>query len=354
MAEPRVSVIVRSMARPSLGAALASIAAQDHPAVEVLVVAACGAAHPPVGPMCGGHPQRLVASGAPLARPAAANAGLDAATGDWITFLDDDDLLLPGHLSGLVAAHAAAPQAGVVYSYARAVFASGHVERVGQPWSRMRLFERNFIHLSSALVARRLIAAGCRFDETLDVLEDWDFFLQLAQRTPFHFVPLQTFQWNADAGNSGAGGGANRDDTRFAVFRDRVYAKWTEARDALVDRVAPLLQAATAQAQRGDLAGAEAACRRALAASPNDPWALNVLAMVFRSAGRMAEARSTQALAVAVQPDDPAIVYNLALLHHALGETAEARRCAQRALALAPDFGPAHTLLAALPGGAKG
>jgi tetratricopeptide (TPR) repeat protein len=349
MAEPRVSVIVRSMARPSLAAALQSIAVQDHPAVEVLVVAACGAAHPPVGPRCGAHAQRLVASGMPLPRPAAANAGLDAATGDWVTFLDDDDLLLPGHLSGLVAAHAAAPRAGVVYSYARAVFATGRVERFGQPWSRVQLFERNFIHLSTALVDRRLIAAGCRFDETLDVHEDWDFFIQLAERTPFHFVPVQTFQWNADAGTSGAGGGADRDDAKFAAFRDRVYAKWMQARDALVDRVAPLLQSAAAAARSGDLAGAEAACRSALAASPNDPWALNVLAMVFRSAGRMADARSAQELAVAVRPQDPAIVYNLALLYRALGETAGARRCAQRALALAPDFAPAQALLAALP-----
>jgi tetratricopeptide (TPR) repeat protein len=349
MTEPRVSVIVRSMARPSLANALASIALQDHPDVEVLVVAACGAAHPPIEPRCGHHRQRFVASDVPLARPAAANAGLDAATGDWVTFLDDDDLLLPGHLSGLVAAHAAAPDAGVVYSYARAVFATGHVERFGQPWSHVQLFERNFIHLSTALVDRRLIAAGCRFDEALAVHEDWDFFLQLAQRAPFHFVPLQTFQWNADAGTSGAGGGANRDDARFAAFRDRVYAKWVGARDALVDRVAPLLQAAAAQAQRGDLAGAEASCRAALAASPNDPWALNVLAMVFRSAGRMADARSTQELAVAVRPQDPAIVYNLALLHRAIGEISEARRCVQRALALAPDFAPARALLAALP-----
>jgi tetratricopeptide (TPR) repeat protein len=343
-------VIVRSMARPSLAAALASLAAQDQPGVDVLVVAACGAAHPSIAPACGPHAARLVASEVPLPRAAAANAGLAAAQGDWITFLDDDDTLLPGHLSGLVAAAGAAPGAGVVYSYAHAVFASGRAERFGQPWSLSQLYERNFIHLSTALVARRLVADGCRFDPSLEVHEDWDFFLQLAQRTPFHFVPNETFQWHADAGTSGAGGGANRDDARFAANRDRVYAKWAAARDALVDRVTALLQAAAGAAQRGDFAAAEAKCREALAASPNDPWALNVLAMVCRSAGRMPEARAAQELAVAVRPRDPAIVYNLALIYRALGETAGARRCAQQALALAPDFGPARALLGALPG----
>mgnify|MGYP000541208000 CR=1 FL=1 len=37
------------------------------------------------------------------------------------------------------------------------------------------------------------------------------------------------------ANDSGAGGGGNQDDARFARFRDRVYAKWATARDALVE-----------------------------------------------------------------------------------------------------------------------
>jgi tetratricopeptide (TPR) repeat protein len=316
--------------------------------VEVVVVAACGPGHPALPERCGPHALRLVQSAASLSRPAAADAGLDAAAGDWITFLDDDDVFLPGHLSALLAARAAAPQARVVHSYARAVFRDGRVERVGQPHALIQLYERNYIHLSASVFARELVAAGCRFDESLEILEDWDFFIQLAQHTPFQFVARQTFEWHADAGDSGAGGGSNHDAALFAACRDRIYAKWAARRDALVERVGPLLQEAAALAQRGDGAGAEARCRAALAASPNDPWALNVLAMLRRAGGDLREARAAQELAVAIRPLDAGFVYNLAVLCRAQGDVDVARRCCDRALALAPGFAPAQKLRAEL------
>jgi len=349
---PQVSVIVRSMGRSTLGAALASIAGQLGCTVEVLVVAACGPGHPPLPAACGVHALRLVDSAVRLPRPAAANAGLDAATGDWITFLDDDDVFLPDHLAGLLAAAAAAPAARVITSYAKGTFRDGHVEWFGQPFSLSQLFERNFIHLSATLFARELVAAGCRFDESFEILEDWDFMLQLAQRAAFHFVPLGSFQWNADAGDSGAAGGANHDAAKFAAHRDRVYAKWSAAHDALVERVAPKLEAAAARAQARDFAGAEALCRDALAVSANDPWALNLMAMALREGGQLADARVVQELAVAVRPQDASFVYNLALLARAQGDVDAARRHAQRAAALAPAFAPAQSLAQALTAGA--
>jgi glycosyltransferase involved in cell wall biosynthesis len=289
---PQVSVVVRSMARPTLGAALASIAAQEDVTAEVVLVAACGTSHPPPPASCGPHAIRFVPSSRRLPRAEAANAGLDAATGTWITFLDDDDVYLVDHLVGLLAAARQAPQARVITSYAKGVFADGHIEWYGQPFSLAQLYERNFVHLSSAIVARELVAGGCRFDESLAILEDWDFMLQLAQHGAFHFVPLASFQWNAEAGDSGAGSGANRDQASFVAHRDRVYAKWAAAHDALCARTEPLLAQAQALAQGGRLAAADAKARDALAASPNDPWALAELAAILRAAGRLADARS--------------------------------------------------------------
>lgn len=345
---PLVSVVVRSMARSTLAPALASIAAQDYPSLEVVVVAACGHLHPPLPPATGVHPLRLVPSATRLTRPAAANAGLDAARGEWITFLDDDDIFLPGHVAALMAARSEAPTAGLVHSFARAVFSDGRVERFGQPHALIQLYERSYIHLSASVFARRLVDADCRFDASLEIHEDWDFLLQLAQRTAFHFVPLQSFQWHAEAGDSGASGGRNQDDARFARFRDLVYAKWASARDALVDRVAPLLQQAGALAQAGHWDDARAQCRSALAASPNDPWALNLLAMIERSAGNLRTARAAQELAVAIRPLDAGFVYNLALLCRAQGDVEQSRRCCDRALALDKAFEPAQRLRAAL------
>ena len=315
---PLVSIVVRSMARASLADALASIAAQDYAHIEALVVSACGATHPRPPATAGPHRVRFVEGDAPLTRPQAANAGLDSARGEWITFLDDDDVLLPSHVSGLIEAQRNAGDCLVVHTLARARFADGRVESVGQPFAPIELYQRNFIHLSMAIVARELVARGCRFDETLDILQDWDFFIQCAQHTRFHFEPRRTFEWRADVGTSGAGGGANQNEVRFAKFRDRIYAKWEAQYDALVDDVAARLADANDAAKRGDLAGAEAICRDVLARSQNDPFALNLLAMLQRSAGRLDDAIATQRLACAVRPDDTSLAHNLALLQAAL------------------------------------
>ena len=347
-APPDVSVIVRSMARPTLDAALASIAAQQGVTAEVLVVAACGPSHPPLPSVCGLHALRLVTRERRLPRAAAANAGLDAARGRWITFLDDDDVFLRDHLAGLLAAAAQDPQARVVTSYAKGVFRDGHVEWFGQPFSLAQLYERNFIHLASTVFARELVEAGCRFDESLEILEDWEFMLQLAQRARFRFVPLGSFQWNADAGDSGAAGGANHDPVKFAQHRERIYAKWGPAHDALVERTAPLLERAIGVAQSGDLAAADALCQEVLELSANDPWALQLRAMLLRQAGRPADARGVQSLAAAVRPQDASFVYNLSLLDRECGDLEAARRNARKAAALDPGFAPAQALLAEL------
>jgi tetratricopeptide (TPR) repeat protein len=347
---PRVSVIIRSMGRPSLAAALDSIALQDYPDVEVVLVNALGADHPPPPATAGAHPVRFIPGEARRSRPEAANAGLDGATGEWITFLDDDDAFLAGHLSGLVEAQSNAPDVRFVYTLTRMHLADGSVQPFGQPFSLMQLYERNFIHLSAALFARSLVAEGCRFNGEFEIMQDWDFFLQCAQKTRFHFEPRQTFQWNADAGSSGAGGSLNQNDERFARFRDQLYAKWAPQHDALVDRVTPILDDATTRARGGDLTGAEARVRDLLSESANDPWALNLLAMIQRSTGRLEEADVTQSLAVSVRPQDPTFTYNLGLLCRARGDMPRARRCAERALRLAPDYAPAQKLLAELGG----
>jgi tetratricopeptide (TPR) repeat protein len=347
-AAPRVSVVVRSMARPTLQAALASIAQQQHVTAEVVLVAACGPLHPEPDAMCGPHPLRFVTPGRRLTRPAAANAGLDAARGEWVTFLDDDDVFLPDHLAGLLAAARQAPQARVVTSYAKGVFADGRVEWFGQPFSLAQLHERNFIHLSAAIFDRELAVGGCRFDESLAILEDWDFMLQLAQRAQVHFVPLGSFQWNADAGDSGAGSGGNRDAAAFAAHRDRIYAKHAQAWERLRARTDALLAQAADHLRARRLADADAKAIAALEVSVNDPWALELRARVLQAAGRLADARSVQAHAVAVRPQDAGFVYNLAVLDRASGDVEAARRHVRKALALDPGLQAAQLLSAGL------
>ena len=72
---PLVSVIVRSMGRPELRLALESIARQDYPNVEVIVVDATGGSHPTLPAIAWqpGHSIRIVGGHRQLPRPQAAS-----------------------------------------------------------------------------------------------------------------------------------------------------------------------------------------------------------------------------------------------------------------------------------------
>jgi glycosyltransferase involved in cell wall biosynthesis len=100
MSAPLVSILVRSVDRPTLSRPLASIAAQDYPDIEVVVAAI--AAHRALPDRCGASPLRLVRAAHPLARADAANAALDAARGDWLDLLDDDGELMSPLVASLL------------------------------------------------------------------------------------------------------------------------------------------------------------------------------------------------------------------------------------------------------------
>jgi LmbE family N-acetylglucosaminyl deacetylase/glycosyltransferase involved in cell wall biosynthesis/GT2 family glycosyltransferase len=190
---PLVSVIVRSMQRPTLIEALDSLAAQTYPSIEVLIVNAKGGAHPPLPEYGERLVLRLVETGLPLLRSAAANAGLDAARGDFVAFLDDDDTLDPDHLAQLMAVLRKEGERSIAYAGVRCVDRNDPLRTAtrlfAEPYdSRAKLLAGNFIPSHAVLFPRRFVEEGARFDESLAVYEDWDFWLQLAEKARFIYL----------------------------------------------------------------------------------------------------------------------------------------------------------------------
>jgi glycosyltransferase involved in cell wall biosynthesis len=223
-----VSIVVRSMGRTTLFEALNSIASQTHPKIEIVVVNALGVGHPALGERHGSRQLRYVNSGHPLARSAAANAGLDACTGDYIGFLDDDDLLLPSHVSELLSILQAPGAAWIGYSGVRmeVMDAKGNeVTRVdiNLPFHLPSLRAQNYIPMHAVVFHRRLLALGCRMDEALDRYEDWDFWLQLAAHSPFlHNSSITAIYRNF--GHSGFGLDPNKE--LIEQGRAALFEKW--------------------------------------------------------------------------------------------------------------------------------
>ena len=104
MADERVSVVIPTHDRPeAVRGAVASALAQEDVAVEVIVVDD-GSSPPFEAREAGVTVVRREVAGGPCA---ARNTGIEAATGTWILFLDDDDRLKPSMLRTALDAAAA-------------------------------------------------------------------------------------------------------------------------------------------------------------------------------------------------------------------------------------------------------
>lgn len=221
---PLISVMIRSMDRTYLSEALDSVALQTYGNIEVLVINATGRNHTVLGDSCGRFPLRLVDQGTALSRSQAANAGLTAALGDYLIFLDDDDTFDPYHIAELVRA-LAQTDLPVVYSGVRIEDEAGHVSGlINYSFNPKRLFISNFLPIHSVLFARQFIHQhAIRFDESLLVYEDWDFWIQFSLLTDFYHIDHISATYRS-IGQSGVG--LRADANSKTQGREQLLTKW--------------------------------------------------------------------------------------------------------------------------------
>lgn len=111
---------------------------------------------------------------------AARNMGARLATGDFVVFLDADDLLEPDYISCcLLAMSTAPPQIAYAYTPMRYFGSRSGVTRAS-PFSSRTLRYSNYVNVSALI--RADVVRAVTFSEDLSGLEDFDFFLSLADR----------------------------------------------------------------------------------------------------------------------------------------------------------------------------
>jgi glycosyltransferase involved in cell wall biosynthesis len=139
---------------------------------------------------------------------ASRNRGLAKATGEFISFLDADDLWTPDKLEAQFKALQDNPQAAVAYSWSDWIDESdqflrpgGHISVNGNVYTNLLL--RDFVESgSNPLIRRQALAEVGGFDESLVHGEDWDMWLRLAARYEFITVPSPQILYRVAPGSA--------------------------------------------------------------------------------------------------------------------------------------------------------
>lgn len=194
-----VSGIINTYNRPELlRGAIASALAQTKPLFELIVVDDCSPAElAPVVAAFGDRVRhlRLPRNGGPSA---ARNAGVEAASGEVVAFLDDDDEWLPEKLARQLAPLAQGYEA-CLCGWQRLGGDFRQVRSVDEVTEEM-LRPGNVYCGGTGLVARRAALLEEPFDVRITQGEDWDVYVRLAQRRPLAYVreALYLFRYSDD------------------------------------------------------------------------------------------------------------------------------------------------------------
>jgi glycosyltransferase involved in cell wall biosynthesis len=119
----------------------------------------------------------------------ARNTGIRASAGEYIAFLDDDDLRLPGTLDLQLSILKADPSAAFVYGRVhlgdpRFCLPTGRMAPEECPSGDIywKLLEGNFVQLSSVVARRECLLEVGLFNTELEMLEDYEMWIRLAER----------------------------------------------------------------------------------------------------------------------------------------------------------------------------
>lgn len=183
---PRVSIIIPTYNRSKLlRVALESALAQTYPNIEVIVVDD-GSTDDTAMVMTqyAGRVTYLKQANQDVA--AARNTGIRAASGEYLTFLDDDDLIMPTKIERQVRVLASRPEVGLVhcrfyyadedgnYLYKAGLLPEGEVLQ--------ELVCSNFVWVGAPLIRRQCLEQVGLFDEEIPAIcADWDMWLRIAQ-----------------------------------------------------------------------------------------------------------------------------------------------------------------------------
>jgi glycosyltransferase involved in cell wall biosynthesis len=231
---PEISVVIPTRNRRRLLAlALASVLDQQGVRLEVIVVDEASTDDTVDMVRAIGDPRvRLVRHEVALGKSSARNRGIMESVGDWIAFLDDDDIWAPDKLRLQVEVLRAA---GRAWAYTGAVnITDDHRVLGGAPPRAPEEIARSLHRVNgvpggcSTVLVRKEALPRDGFDERYRLCEDWDLWIRLARSgLPAH-VPRPLVGYRVHSGNS------SLDTARFLAELDMIEKQYGGPVDRVV------------------------------------------------------------------------------------------------------------------------
>jgi GT2 family glycosyltransferase len=241
---PLVSILIRTVDRAAwLREALLSCANQTYDNIEVVVIEdGPEKSRAIVAEFADRLTIRYRATGERVGRARTGNMALAEARGEWLNFLDDDDLFFADHVEVLVDA---VQRRGVAGAYALAWETQTefldkqhahyeeilHITRHYQRFDRLTLWHHNYLPIQAVMFNRRLFERHGGFEEDMDQLEDWNLWTRYTLEDDFVLVEKTTSKYRVPA------------NSRIAAERqallDKAYLEALERQRALRVTLSP-------------------------------------------------------------------------------------------------------------------
>ena len=209
-AKPEVSVVIPTYNRKEATIrAVQSALDQTLPPAEIIVVDDHSSDPAPAAELLALDPRiRLITHTRNRGASAARNTGIDAASGNWIAFLDSDDLWFPHKLARQFREMESISE-GEAFGCTNVLMQLGGDKNKpynAQPPGTQHLSEYFLIDgctfQTSSLLVPTALARRVRFDERLKIHEDWDFVLRLVRdgaKFSYLHEPLVVYDARSDA-----------------------------------------------------------------------------------------------------------------------------------------------------------